>query len=106
MNKPTAWRKNTDAYALVFKELRRILRLDIGLRDKILEKTTIPSLPLSERNKTLLLWHIEKNDVLDHPTLRAEKDVKRKMAIYYAAHDRIWEAVKFDIYMDYETQIR
>lgn len=106
LSKPVAWRNNSDAYALVFNELRRILRLDVGLRDKILKKTTVPSLPLSERNKTLLLWHIDKKDVLDHPILLGEPDLKKKMAMYYSAHDRIWDAVKIDIYMNYETQIR
>lgn len=106
LSNPLAWRNNSDAYALVFNELRGLLRLDVGLRNKILKQTTVASLPLSERNKILLLWHIDRKDVLDHPTLRGEIDSKKKMAMYYAAHDRIWDAIKIDIYMDYETQVR
>ena len=68
--------------------------------------TTVDTLKLNANDKELLKRHLAGNKVLRHTKFTRMKDKRNRMAAYYTARKRIFDASNICIYLDYETQIK
>ena len=105
LNKAANWRSSTEGYEKAFALIRSTLRLDEELRTKQIRTQTMAALNLSESDKTLLRYHLDRNKAREHPRFGILSS-KQASKAYSGSRLRILECTKVDLDIDYDDQLK
>lgn len=96
--------KYVSPYEKVFELIRDMLQLDGKFRPNRLKKTTVKNLPLSERDKQYLLYHLNDQVVRNHPDFW-RMDAKQRSYRYSDLRRRIKKEIRIDFNIPFKVQI-
>ena len=105
------WREHDDPYAKSFSLMRDLLRLDDGLRLRRLKRTSVASLPLNDRDKMFVEYHLEGKKVRSHPVFGKHSDFcdmtdLERRKYYSALKRRVLKKIGLDFDIPYSVQIK
>jgi len=105
LDRISQWENNPEAYKTVFGLLRTTLRLDEKIRTRRLKKTTVPSLKLSPKAKKYLAYHLNGNNVRNHPDISNLDTAGKRNKYYSAIKLKIFDATDgIDLNLPYVVQ--
>lgn len=100
------WAANPEAYRRVFGLVREVLRLDAEIRTKRLKKSTVEGFPLSRREKSYLLAHLEGMCVREEHSDAREMEPRSWCKTYSAARRKIFTVTGIDLDIPYASHTR
>lgn len=94
-----------DPYRQVLGLVSELLHLDDDFRLTRLKKTTVRDLPLSERDKKFLVYHLNDHTVRDHPDFQAMNEKQRSYR-YSDLRRRIKKKIGIELNIPFKDQIK